>query len=83
MSTLRWLALSCGVILADCAVQLLAQGADGARPHSGPPATVHLTSEQDHQRMMALLHITALRRGAEGDPKSPYAANYDESRANP
>jgi hypothetical protein len=46
-----------------------------------PPA--HLTSEQDHQRMMDLLHITSLRRGADGDPKSPYAANYDESKANP
>jgi hypothetical protein len=42
-----------------------------------------LTSEQDHQRMMDLLHITSLRRGADGDPKSPYAANYDESKANP
>jgi len=46
-----------------------------------PPA--HLTSEQDHQRMMDLLRITTLRRGADGDPKSPYAANYDESKANP
>lgn len=31
---------------------------------------------------MDLLHITTLRRGADGDPKSPNAANYDESRAN-
>jgi hypothetical protein len=46
------------------------------------PQPVHLTSEQDHQRMMDLLHITALRRGADGDPKSPNAANYDESKAN-
>ena len=44
-----------------------------------PPA--HLTSEQDHQRMMDLLHITSLRRGADGDPKSAYAANYDEAKA--
>src|SRR6202790_4882337 len=43
----------------------------------------HLTAEQDHQRIMDLLHITSLRRGADGDPKSPYAANYDESKANP
>lgn len=43
---------------------------------------MHLTSEQDHQRMMDLLHITSLRRGADGDPKSPNAANYDESKAN-
>ena len=46
-----------------------------------PPA--QLTAEQDHQRMMDLLHISALRRGADGDPKSPNAANYDEAKANP
>ena len=45
------------------------------------PAPVHLTAEQDHQRLMDLLHITSLRRGADGDPKSPYAANYDEAKA--
>ncbi len=45
------------------------------------PAPVHLTAEQDHQRLMNLLHITSLRRGADGDPKSPYAANYDEAKA--
>jgi hypothetical protein len=33
--------------------------------------------------MMDLLHITSLRRGANGDPKSPNAANYEESKANP
>jgi len=32
--------------------------------------------------MMDLLHISTLRRGADGDPKSQYAANYDESKAN-
>mgnify|MGYP001547303172 CR=1 FL=1 len=47
------------------------------------PAPVHLTAEQDRQRIMNLLHIKSLRRGADGDPKSPYAANYDESKANP
>ena len=46
-----------------------------------PP--VHLTAEQDHQRTMDLLHIQSLRRGADGDPKSPHAANYDESRVAP
>ena len=46
-----------------------------------PPA--HLTSEQDHQRMMDLLHIGALRRGPDGDPKSPNAANFDESKVTP
>jgi hypothetical protein len=42
----------------------------------------HLTSEQDHQRMMDLLHITSIRRGADGDPKSANGPNYDESKAN-
>jgi hypothetical protein len=55
-----------------------AQVTEGARAQSG-----HLTSEQDHQRMMDLLHITSIRRGADGDPKSSNAANYDESKANP
>jgi hypothetical protein len=45
---------------------------------------VHLTSEQDHQRIMALLHITSLRPGADGmNPQAPNAPNYDESKANP
>ncbi len=47
------------------------------------PPPVQLTAEQDHQRMMDALQITSIRRGADGDPKSPYAANYDESKANP
>jgi hypothetical protein len=44
---------------------------------------VHLTSEQDHQRLMDLLHIKELRRGPDGDPKSPNAANVDESKVPP
>ena len=44
------------------------------------PPVVHLTAEQDHQRILDLLHITSLRRGPDGDPKSPNAANFDESR---
>ncbi|HKV25430.1 MAG TPA: glycoside hydrolase family 9 protein [Candidatus Acidoferrum sp.] len=51
-----------------------AQSADTNQP-------VHLTAERDHQRMMDLLHITSIRRGADGDPKSPNAANYDETKA--
>ena len=50
----------------------------------GPPPPVHLTAQQDHQRLMDLLHITSLRRGADGmNPNAPNAANYDESKANP
>jgi hypothetical protein len=53
-----------------------AQGMLATESH--PP---HLTAEQDHQRLMNLLNITTLRRGADGDPQSPNVANYEESRA--
>ncbi len=47
-------------------------------------ATGELTAEQDHKRLMQLLHMTTIRGGANGnDPKAPNAANYDESKANP
>ena len=46
-------------------------------------APASLTAEEDHQRIMDLLHVTSIRRGADGDPKSPNAANYDESKAGP
>ena len=44
---------------------------------------VNLTAEQDHARMMKLLHIDSLRTGPSGNPDSPNAANSDESKANP
>jgi hypothetical protein len=47
------------------------------------PAPVQLTAQQDHQRLLQLLGIDSLRRGPDGDPKSPRAANLDEARANP
>lgn len=40
-----------------------------------------LSAEQDHARLMHLLHISDLRRGVDGDPKSSNAANMDESKA--
>jgi hypothetical protein len=52
-----------------------AQGVEG-------PPLVHLTSEQDHQRTMDLLHIASLRRGVDGDRNLPNAANYNEALAN-
>ncbi len=46
--------------------------------------SVRQLTEQDHQKMMDLLHITSLRPGANGnDPKAPNAANYDEAKATP
>src|SRR5438067_1722506 len=52
-------------------------------PASVSPDPVHLTSEQDHQRLLDLLHIKELRRGPDGDPKSPNAANVDETKVPP
>jgi len=49
-----------------------------------PGAPVHLTAQEDEQRLMGLLHITELRRGVDGhNPQAANAANYDESKANP
>jgi hypothetical protein len=43
-----------------------------------------LTAQQDHQRMMDLLHITSLRKGADPNhTNAPNAVNYDESKASP
>src|SRR5947199_2829924 len=50
---------------------------------AAPAPPVHLTSEQDHQRMMELLNISSLRAGPSGDPKGPNAANTDESKVPP
>jgi hypothetical protein len=47
-------------------------------------AKLREASEADHKRMMAVLNIDSIRRGANGnDPNAPNAANYDESKANP
>ena len=45
---------------------------------------VTLTAAEDHQRLMDLLHMTSIRKGADGShPDAPNYANYDESKANP
>ena len=64
-----------------CAVLMLLF-APSSLPQTTPPP-VHLTAEQDHQRLMELLHIKELRRGPDGDPKSTRAANFDESKVTP
>lgn len=78
----RWFAR---VVVFALVVQPVKTGAQAAQPsaNASEQQPVHLTAEQDHQRMMDLLHITSLRRGADGDPKSPNAANYDEEKAKP
>jgi hypothetical protein len=44
------------------------------------PGPVHLTAEQDHQRMMDMLNIKSLRPGAGGSPNGSNPANYDEAK---
>lgn len=56
--------------------------AQSPQPSSTPPPA-HLTAEQDHQRLMDLLHIASLRPGPSGNPKAPNAANVDESKVPP
>ena len=47
-------------------------------------AKLREASNADHKRMMDLLGIDSIRRGANGnDPNAPNAANYDETKANP
>jgi hypothetical protein len=59
----------------------MAQAADGKEPAAAPAS---LTAKEDHQRLMALLKIPSLRRGADGfNQRAANAANYDEARANP
>ncbi|HEY0162977.1 MAG TPA: hypothetical protein VGB69_09890 [Edaphobacter sp.] len=76
---LRWTLPVLLALLAHPASRIEAQTAAGQSP------VVHLTAEQDRQRMMDLLHITSLRRGRDGRAPagSPNAANYDEAKANP
>jgi hypothetical protein len=85
-ATVVLLALAFGFVTGrTVSAQALQAPPPSANQTSSTPSDVptQLTSEQDHQRTMDLLHINALRRGADGDPKSPNAANYDESKANP
>ena len=45
---------------------------------------VKMTAQEDRQRLLDLLQIKELRRGADGrNADAPNAANYDEAKANP
>ncbi len=90
MTKRTYLSWICGVGVLAVAVQPVLKGAGAGQQDAknvsaqsnAAAEPVHLTAEQDHQRLMELLHIKTLRRGADGDPKSPNAANYDEAKAN-
>ncbi len=75
-----------GLLLCGFAIAPLASLAfQAAEPAGGTlPPPVKLSPQDDHQRLMDILHITEVRRGRDGNNKdSPYYANYDESKANP
>lgn len=59
---------------------VVALAAAGAGAQCAP---VHLTAQQEHQRMMDLLHIKSIRPGYSGRPDGPNPANYDEAKAGP
>ncbi len=89
-------AMAPAVIVFAFSLPLAAQApATAPAPQKAPPATaqpaftptpemlaIQAASERDHQRVMNQLGIKQLRPGVESDPKSPHAANYDESKAN-
>jgi hypothetical protein len=74
-----WLAAFAGPIVLGFFVA--DAGFASAQDAAAPPA--ELTAEQDHQRVLDLLHISSLRAGPDADPTSRNAANFDESKANP
>jgi hypothetical protein len=69
------------VLLISGTVQLAGQAA--AQPAPTPAQLAQqAAAEKDHQRLMDLLGIKELRHKADQDPRSPYAVNYDEAKAN-
>ena len=63
-------------MIVSLACAAICQGADAP--------IVKLTAQEDRQRLLDLLHIAELRRGADGrNADAPNAANYDEAKANP
>jgi len=82
------LAMTLVFLVSSGAIRLAGQTVPAA-PSPPPPVfqptpeqlAIQAASEKDHQRVMDQLGIKELRRGADGDPKSPNAANYDESKA--
>lgn len=78
----HWIVVSSLGLAASFAAVCLAQATNPAAGDYPPP--VHLTTQQDHRRMLDLLQIKSLRPGVDGmNPNAPNAANYDEAKANP
>ena len=85
-----FLTATCLLVFILVALPVFAQAPPPATPPPPRPAVtptpemlaIQAASEKDHQRVMDELGIKQLRPGADADPKSPHAANYDESKAN-
>ena len=79
---IRWLVC---LIVFCCSIPMLAEDKqdEAKQPdRSEPTPPVELTTQADHKRLMELLGIKELRRGANGnDRNAPNAANYDEAKA--
>jgi (4-O-methyl)-D-glucuronate---lignin esterase len=73
------------LVLAVAPLPALAQIGSQQRPAPTPEQVRdQQLAEQDHQRLMDLLHIKSIRPGADPNHKDvPNAVNYDESKANP
>jgi hypothetical protein len=83
LPTSRTLKQSLGLVLALSASLPSTAVAQAAKSTGITPSPVQLTAEQDHQRLMDLLHITTLRPGVDHNPSLPNSVNYDELKANP
>ena len=81
-SSLRWFL---GLAFSILAIVVAVAGDEPAKPNAdklSPP--VEVSAQQDHRRMLELLGIKELRRGANGnDRTAENAANYDEAKVNP
>ena len=83
MPSKRWLLV---VVLSALASVTPGRGDDTPQKSKteGLPPPVSLTTQQDHKRMLELLHIKSLRLGANPrDPNASNAVNYDEAKATP
>lgn len=72
--------ISLALLLAGAVALAAEEGAEDERP--SPEPSFPRTTAEDHAIMMEALGIESLRRGADGDPASPHAANTDEALAN-